>query len=430
MPETLTFIHAADLHLGAPFRGLRAVSETWGARLADAIAQAYDRVIDAAIDHDVDFVVIAGDVFDLSRPSYGDYAHFFEGLARLDRAGIPTYMVTGNHDPFTSWQRSFAELPPSAVMLPADQPGFALYRRDGRALCLVGGRGYYNQTFPDAEDVAAGVTRAAAEAALAPAHPDAPQAPFAVGVLHTGLHLDPVKAPTDPKGLLRAGMDYWALGHVHTRYEYPGTPDPRLVFSGCIQGRDIKETGEHGVYLVTLRQGAPNRATFIPTASVVWQRLSVDVSGCSTLSDMVSKTMRELFRENGQAHCEQMITRITLVGTTPLHALLARPGVLDDLRDQVNGSYSAFFCDALIDATRAPHDREALRGEGLFPAAVLAASQAQRGDADGQLAYLQDEFLRRNLSLPGRCARHVDELGRQAEDLVLDLLARDEGADA
>ena len=240
MRKRITFIHAADLHLGAPFRGLRALSETWANRLLTAIPEAYDRVVDAALARKVDFVVIAGDIFDSARASYGDYLHFFEGLRRLDKAGIPVYLCTGNHDPFTSWSRDFFAFPPNTLMLPADKPGFAAYRRDGETLALIGGRGYYNQTWPSDEDIAAGLTRAAAEQALADAVPDVAHAPFAVGVLHTGLDLDPVKAPTSPAALLRSGMDYWALGHIHMKYAHPSFDDPRLVFSGCIQGRDIK----------------------------------------------------------------------------------------------------------------------------------------------------------------------------------------------
>lgn len=424
MPKRLTFIHAADLHLGAPFRGVRALSEAWANRLLTAIAEAYDRVIDAAIEHEVDFVVIAGDVFDLAKPSYGDHRHFFEGLQRLDQAGIPSYLITGNHDPYTTWTHGFCSLPESATMLPADQPGFELYRRDGEPLCLIGGRGYYNQTFPSDECITKGITRQAAVEALLPSCPDADQAPFAVGIAHTGLNLDLIKAPSDPKELLRSGMDYWAMGHIHMKYAYPSLEDPRLVFSGCIQGRDIKETGERGVFLVTLTEGAPNKVEFIPTASVVWQRLKVDVSDCATLSDVSSKIMRELFRLNGESRCDQMITRIRLVGATPLHEVFARPGVMEDLRKQVNDSYSEFFCDALVDRTTAPVDREALRREGLFPAVFLDVADAQRGNVKGEVAYLQDEFLKRNLSLPSSCIRHVDDLSADAENLVLDLLTQ------
>ncbi len=210
--------------------------------------EAYDRMIDAAIARDVDFVVVAGDIFDSARPSYGDYLHFFEGLERLDEAGIPVFLITGNHDPYTSWQRDFFSLPPNAAMLPGDRPGFELVERDGEPLCLVGGRGYYNQTWPMDECIAEGVTREAAEQALSVAASARCGGPVRRGRAAHGPHLDPVKAPVDPAVLMRAGMDYWALGHIHMKYAYPSFDDPRLVFSGCIQGRDIKETGERGVF--------------------------------------------------------------------------------------------------------------------------------------------------------------------------------------
>lgn len=425
MPEKLTFIHAADLHLGAPFRGLRGLSDAWADRLLRATVEAYDRVIDTALARKVDFVIVAGDVFDSARASYGDYRHFFEGLQELSDAGIPTYLVTGNHDPYTSWQHGFFSLPDLAHLLPADRPGFALFERGGQPLCLIGGRGYYNQTWPIDECIAEGVTRAAAERELVPTFPQASDAPFAVGILHTGLNLDPVKAPVDPVRLLSAGMDYWALGHVHMRYAYPSEQDPKLVFSGCIQGRDIKETGPRGVYAVALEEGHRNKIEFIPTASVVWQRMRVDVSDCPNIPDIADKIMRELFRENGKAHCEEMVARIELTGATPLHAMLARADVLADLRKHTNDSYSMFFCDALVDATTEPRDKDELRRDGLFSGAFLQVSSAQRANRDDEIAYLQDEFLKRNIPLPSAYTRRIDQLAEDAENLVLDLLLRE-----
>ena len=102
----------------------------------------------------------------------------------------------------TSWTRDFFAFPPSTRMLPADRPGFELFVREGEPLCIIGGRGYYNQTWPIDECIAEGVTRAAAEQALAELHPRAGEAPFAVGVLHTGLDVDPVKAPVEPRVLM------------------------------------------------------------------------------------------------------------------------------------------------------------------------------------------------------------------------------------
>ncbi|MEG0072646.1 MAG: DNA repair exonuclease [Raoultibacter sp.] len=415
MGKKITFIHASDLHLGAPFRGLRALSPAWADRLLSAIPEAYDRVIDAAVSNRVDFVVFAGDIFDTSRASYADYLHFFSGISRLGAAGISVYLCTGNHDPYTSWQHDFFALPENATMFAADKPSFATYSREGEVLALLGGRGYYNQTWPASEDISAGISRAAAVEATGV------EAPFAVAVLHTGLHFDSTKAPCNPDDLLSRGMDYWALGHIHKRF-MDDPANPHLAFSGCIQGRDIKETGERGVLLVTLEQGAPNRADFIPTASVAWQRMKVNVAQCGSIAEIGEKIVRELFRANGEARCEEMCTRITLTGKTALHRLLRRPDVLDDLRKNINDAYPMFFCDALIDATVQPIDKEALAREKLFPSVFLQVSAAQIEDTEGAKAFLQEEFVKKNFRLPGAVERRANTLCAEAENLVLDLL--------
>ena len=426
MTESLTFLHTADLHLGAPFRGLAKVSPVWAARLVQAIAEAFDRVIDTAVSRKVDFVVVSGDVFDESRASYGDYLRFFEGMRTLGKAGIPVYLITGNHDPYTSWQQSAFCLPENVHMLPADKPGFQLFRRNGKPLCIIGGRGYYNQSWPIDECIADGITRTAALSALQQREPDVAQAPFAIGILHTGLNLDPIKAPVNPSVLLSAGMDYWACGHIHMRYIHPSDDGPRIAFSGCIQGRDIKETGPRGAQLVTLSEGVVPQLEFIPTASVVWQRLRIDVSDCTTLPEISDLIIRELFRANSKAHCEEMISRIALTGTTALHEVLSRPDVIEDLRKHVNDSYASFFCDTMVDETQEPRDKQALREEGLFPAVFLRVAETQRSLPEEQIAFLQQEFLDRGLQMPSSCAGKVGKLSEQAEDLVLDMLSQGE----
>ena len=426
MAKRLTFLHTADLHLGAPFRGLRALSDKWAKRLLSAISESYNRVIDEAIYRKVDLVVITGDIFDSSRVSYGDYRHFFAGLERLCDAGIEVYMCTGNHDPYTSWQNDLFALPPNTHLLPASKPGFFLYRRDGEPLCLIAGRGFYSQAWPVDENIAQGITREAAQEKLQEEEPDATLAPFAVGVLHTGLDIDLQKAPVDPKDLLAAGMDWWALGHIHKQTIYPSKTDPRMAFSGCIQGRDIRETGVRGCLLVTLEEDLPASFEFVPTASVVWEQLEVDISDCATVSEISDRITRALFRANGKARCEEMCVRIRLVGASSLHELLSRPGVLEDLRQQINDGYPEFYCDALIDDTHRPLDKEALFHEGLFPALFLQTARAQHEKVDEEVAYLQEEFLQQGMPLPPSCVKSIDDLAQRAEDLVLDLLQREE----
>ena len=89
MTRKLTFIHAADIHMGAPVRGFADLTPEWEAKLIESIPTAYDRVISAALSRNVDFVIIAGDMFDTAHASYGDYLRFIDGLTGSIRLEYP-----------------------------------------------------------------------------------------------------------------------------------------------------------------------------------------------------------------------------------------------------------------------------------------------------------------------------------------------------
>ena len=411
--DELTFIHSGDLHLGAPFRGLRALSKGWADRLLEAIPQAWGHVVDACVDNHVDFLLLAGDIFDTDQPSYAHYRCFVEGLERLHDHGIAVYLCAGNHDPYPSWQRSPVALPDNARLFASDKPEFAIHCKDGRPLALIGCRGFTTQ-YGDGS-IADGITRAAAERACGR------KAPFAVGMLHSGLWMDPRKAPVDEGVLRAAGMDYWALGHIHKQY-VDNPADPKIAYCGCIQGRDIKETGERGCLKVTLRQGMPARIEPIPTASVEWQRIQVDVSKAGSLGDIRAACVRTMF-DSAESACEEMVARIELVGATDLHGVLERADVLEELRCELNESYpDSLFCDALVDGTAAPVDKAALAEQGMFQATFLSVAASARDDAQAQMERLRAEAARRHAGLPENMEKIDPELVGRAEDLVLGLL--------
>ena len=429
MGKSVKFIHAADIHLGTPIRGLRDVAPEWATALQSAVATSWGRVVNAAIAHEVDFVILAGDMFDSSRPSYGDYLRFFEGLEQLDAAGIPTYLVTGNHDPYTAWERDVARLPRSATMLGVEGPQFTLFARAGEPLCLIGGRSYYNQAWPEGESISGGISRTAAIDALASVEPRVADAPFFIGVVHTALVPDQSKAQVSLQELLSADVDYWACGHLHERLALPDENNPRVVFPGCVQGRDINETGERGCYLVELSERDGDGAgsvrahlEFIPTSSMVLQQLVIDVSACQTLADVRRLVQTELFHENGKTHCDEMITRITLVGKTSLNEFLAKREIIDDMRQQINNSYPTFFCDALVNQTRFVDDARADADGDLFPEIVAALAEEQRARQDVLINFVQSEFVKRGVSVPGSLSARIGDFNDAAEMIVLGLL--------
>lgn len=446
--------------MGAPIRGLRALNERWEHRLQGAIAESYDRLVHTAIARNVDFVVIAGDSFDTAKASYKDYLLFFEGLARLDAAGIPAYIVGGNHDPYTSWAKDLDRLPPSAQFMGVKGPSFTLFSKDGAPLCLIGARSYFNQTWSADRDIAEGITRTAAVSALEEEFPQAQDAPFCIGIIHTGLNIDTKKAPAEEQDLLSRGVDYWACGHLHKQLIRPNLQDPRIVFPGCIQGRTIRETGRRGSFLVTLEEAPPveseaasasgmpapaksasatstsagrakmppgtvNRLEFIPLASTVFQEMEVDVTPSATLADLARHIQTELFRLNGQADCEDMVVRITLTGQTELYGFLVQPEVLERLRKRINDAYPSFFCDTLVNRTDPVRDPSADCGKGLFTSVVRHMADEQRARDEEMINYVQAELVKRGISVPDSLSRRIDAFGDAAELRVLDLLEKE-----
>ncbi len=93
-----TFIHAADLHLGSPLTGLSMRDETVAKRFAAASREAFTALVTQAIEQDVAFVLIAGDVYDGDWKDTSIGLFFNREVARLDRAGIPVLLIKGNHD--------------------------------------------------------------------------------------------------------------------------------------------------------------------------------------------------------------------------------------------------------------------------------------------------------------------------------------------
>ena len=413
MARSVTFIHAADLHLGAPFRGLRSLSSVWADRLVKSISDAYKQLIDDALTEQVDFVIIAGDVFDGSHPSYADFCLFRDGLERLNEAGIPVYFCTGNHDPYTMWAHDYGDLPSNVHLFDPNEASFFVYEKEGQPLAVLGGRSYYNQAWPLSEDISQGISR---EAARRINH----EAPFFIGVIHTGLDIDPTRSPVKPKDLLSRNMDYWACGHIHHAHFVP-KEDPIIAFSGCIQGRDIHETGPHGILKVTLYEGLPKEIAFLPTAQVVWECIEVDVSACSTISDIQEAITTKQFERNADSHCQNMLCRVILTGTTSLHRDL-HSQVLDDLRSVINDRYPFFFIDAIENRTRPELDRGAIKKEGLFPAVYLSTMRSQQKEKADGLMYIEQEFAAYNLPIP-KLQGCFDELCEEAETLVFDLLS-------
>ncbi|MEI6531188.1 MAG: DNA repair exonuclease, partial [bacterium] len=98
-----SFVHTADLHLGTPFQGISGASQAVQKKLTAATYRAFENIVSYALENKVDFMLVAGDIFNSTDRSLHAQLVFLQGLRRLDQAGIPVYIAHGNHDPLDGW---------------------------------------------------------------------------------------------------------------------------------------------------------------------------------------------------------------------------------------------------------------------------------------------------------------------------------------
>src|SRR5437764_12445185 len=94
----MKFIHCADVHLDTPLQGLAEYPGAPTTEVRNATRRAFEKVLDAAISESVDFLIIAGDLYDTGLKSFESALFFNKQMARLADAGIDVYLIYGNHD--------------------------------------------------------------------------------------------------------------------------------------------------------------------------------------------------------------------------------------------------------------------------------------------------------------------------------------------
>lgn len=301
-----TFLHAADVHLDSPLRGLERYENAPLDRIRGATRNSLVRLIDLALDRRVDFVLISGDLYDGNQPDYNAGLFLAGQLGRLREAAIPVFMIAGNHDAANKMTRSLT-LPANVHLLRSDDS--ETRRLDDLEVAVHG------QSF----------ARSAVFENLAAAYPRAIPGWTNIGLLHTGLGgADGHEryAPCSLDDLRAKGYDYWALGHVHTR-QTPCT-DPLVAFPGNTQGRHIRETGEKGCLIVELDSNGRAETSFHRLDSVRWERVRVDVAGAETDSALLDRAAAQLdallLQESDPERL--LAARIEIHGRSPLHERL------------------------------------------------------------------------------------------------------------
>jgi len=318
----LKFLHAADIHLDSPLSGLGFYEDASADILRTATREAFSNLVNEAIEENVDFLVIAGDLYDGNWKDYNTGYYFCREMGKLNKVGIPVYLLFGNHDAENEMSKKLL-LPPNVHQFETRKP--TTFRIEEIKVALHG------RSFKEA----------ATTENLAVNYPDPVPGWFNIGVLHTALEGNAMHATYAPCSLAELNAkkyDYWALGHVHEHAILK--TDPWIVFSGNIQGRNIRETGPHGVVLVTADETQILSVERVFVDVLRWSHVKVDASEVNTLTEVAQLVGRE-FEHIVSANTEgkHMSARITISGKTNAHGELF--GMESQLRAEILGQAAA-----------------------------------------------------------------------------------------
>ena len=318
----MKFIHAADIHLDSALRGLERYEGAPVEEIRSATRRAFDNLVQLAIDEQVDFVLLAGDLYDGDWKDYNTGLYFVGQMQRLHDDSIPVFIVAGNHDAASQITKSL-RLPDNVTLFSTRKPETVILHDLGVA---IHGQGFSTRAVT--EDLSLGYPQGDAQL-------------FNIGLLHTSLDGKPGHEPYAPcsvEGLRSRGYQYWALGHVHQREVI--SEDPWIVFPGNVQGRHIRETGPKGCTLVSVDNGIVSSVEHVDLDVMRWVHCEVDVAACDSLDDLYEDVRIRLQQSLDEADGRPVAVRIVLQGNTPLHSQL-HAGI-ENLKQEFRALCNAF----------------------------------------------------------------------------------------
>jgi len=408
--EQFKFVHASDLHIDSPFTGLMKTDPQVGERLQKATSEAFTNLIQLCIDEHVDFLVVAGDVYDGADRSPSSQIRFRNGLNDLANAGIESFVVHGNHDPLDG-RFSSITLPEKAHIF-GDSVSWKTASRADRPIAQIQGISYWQREVTD-------------NLALRFTSPPDPEL-FSIGVLHCNVgsisgHDN--YAPCTVEDLNKVGLDYWALGHIHTR-ETLREEKPSIVYPGNTQGRNPRETGARGCVLVTVDSNGSVHKEFKELDVVRWESIEVAIDGMNGVDDLHDEISRQLQRLRTEAVGRQVVCRIAVTGRGILHDDLSAHNAFDSLSDELRERHFSetpwIWIERITNLTRPSLDIESRAAQDDFLGSVLRQADSVNPNAYADL--LREVFLARQSTLQAPEESDIQEWVEEAKWLLAERL--------
>ena len=400
----IKLVHTADLHLDSPFSGLRNIApDNVTSALRQATFDAYENIINLCLEERVDALLIAGDVYDGADRSLRAQLRFVDGLKRLDAAGIRSFICHGNHDPLNGWEARL-DLPEGCVRFGPDVTGVPVFPKEpDRAMV-------YGISYPRRE----------VYENLSPQFRGLHRSRFNIGLLHANVGGNPNHdsyAPCSISDLEDTDIDYWALGHVHTR-EILREKGPAIVYPGNPQGRHPNELGSRGVYLIEVDDFGEVNLDFSSVDVVRWARKELDIAGLASEQRVIDAIFDMADSALEESDGRPVVLRAVFRGRGEMNRWLRSPNTLDDIIERLNDEYSDglpwLWCER-IQVETAPsvnHDQVIQREDFVGDLARLVDELVESPD---DLEWFQNSL--RELYDTPRARRHLRDLLPDTEEL-------------
>lgn len=279
--KEISFIHAADLHIDSPFQGLSEAPNRIFKEIRESTFLALDKLVHTAIEKEVDFVLLVGDLFDHEIQSLKAQIRLRQAFEKLARHHIDVFLSYGNHD-YLSGNVHSVSFPDNVHVFPSEKVQYIPYKKSGESLAHIYGFSY--------------VQRVIKENKAKEYKVENPSVPFHIATLHGSIKSNKdhdVYAPFTIGDLRRESFDYWALGHIHKAQELDG--EPPIVYAGNTQGRHRLEDGEKGCYHVTLSEKGAE-LEFIPLQAIKFQAMKLDLKSYGDMYEAKQDFLDKLTR--------------------------------------------------------------------------------------------------------------------------------------
>ena len=269
----MKIIHFADLHLGVEVYGKPDPATGLDTRLLDFLA-AFDKLVDYAISEQVDLVLFCGDAFKSRDPSQTQQREFARRIRKLADAGIPVFLLTGNHDLPAAPGRATSTEIYDTLRIPkvivASQPKIYMIETASgpvqvAALPWPRKGNIEGKVQGDNQSLSSDEIKAKIEAAMSAmiSQMASELDPIIPSILAAHIWVDGAATASERKFILGAeptvmlsnialpAFDYVAMGHLHKRQVLSETPP--VVYPGSLERLDFgEEKDDKGFYVIDI----------------------------------------------------------------------------------------------------------------------------------------------------------------------------------